>query len=131
MAAYWIGYVSKGSVIVLWFVWEVCLSQVMIALENLLKTQPEFITDNEITFLSMDETVLFTSSNDKVCVAKFTFRMLLLIRVRFLYNSQYIQESFSCNFVFGYCLSAVSQFAFLPIKAGFRRWLTFKHKKKV
>ena len=66
MAAYWLGYVNKGSVIVLWFVWEECLSQVMIALENLLKTQPEFITDNEITFLSLDENVLFTSSNDKV-----------------------------------------------------------------
>ena len=70
MAAYWLGYVNKGSVIVLWFVWEVCLSQVMIALKILLKTQPEFITDNEITFLSLDETVLFTSSNDKVCVNK-------------------------------------------------------------
>ena len=68
MAAYWLGYVNNGSVIVLWFVWDECLSQVMIALENLLKTQPEFITDNEITFLSLDENVLFASSNDKVCV---------------------------------------------------------------
>ena len=68
MAAYWLGYVNSGSVVVLWFVWDKCLSQVMRILDNLLKTQPQFITDNEITFLSLDETVFFSSSNDKVCV---------------------------------------------------------------
>ena len=79
MAAYWLGYVNKGSVIVLWFVWEECISQVMITLENLLKTQPEFITDNEITFLSLDETVLITSSNDKVCA----YNLSLHLRCQF------------------------------------------------
>ena len=77
MAAYWLGYIYKGSVIVLWFVWEECISQVMIALENLLRTQPEFITDNEITFLSLDEIILFTSSNDKVHICAYNLSLHL------------------------------------------------------
>ena len=31
-----------------------------------LHTQPEFITDNEITYCSLDETILFSSSGEKV-----------------------------------------------------------------
>ena len=65
-AAFWLVYVDTSSVIVLWLVLEEFLSQVMTNLKNLLRTQPEFITDNEITHFSLDETILFTSSSDKV-----------------------------------------------------------------
>ena len=65
-AAFWLVYMNTSSVIVLWLVWEEFLSQVMTSLKNLLHTQPEFITDNEITHFSLDETVLFTSSSEKV-----------------------------------------------------------------
>ena len=67
MAAFCLFYMNPGSVIVLWLVWKECLSQVMTSLKNLLHTQPEFITDNEITYFSLDGTILFTSSSDKVC----------------------------------------------------------------
>ena len=73
-AAFCLVYLNPGSVIVLWLVWEEFLSQVMTSLKNLLHTQPEFITDNEITHFSLDETILFTSSGDKVC-----FKCLALI----------------------------------------------------
>ena len=66
MAAFCLFYMNPGSVIVLWLVWEEFLSQVKTSLKNLLHTQPEFITDNEITYFSLDETILFTSSSDKV-----------------------------------------------------------------
>ena len=65
-AAFWLVYINSGSVLVLWLVWEEDLSQVMTSLKNLLHTQQEFITDNKITYLSLDDTVLFTSSSDKV-----------------------------------------------------------------
>ena len=65
-AAFWLVYMNTSSVIVLWLVWEEFLSQVMTSLKNLLHTQPEFITDNEITHFSLDKTVLFTSSSEKV-----------------------------------------------------------------
>jgi len=67
MAAFCMSHVTPGSVIVLWFIWEECLCQVRTSLENLCLTQPKFITDNEIIFLSLDETTLFNSSSDKVC----------------------------------------------------------------
>ena len=67
MAAYCLFYMIPGSVIVLWLVWEEFLSQVMTSLKNLVDTRPEFITDNEITFFSLDEAILFTSSSHKVC----------------------------------------------------------------
>ena len=66
MAAFCLVSIDTGSVIVLWLVCNECLSQVMTSLKNLLHTQPEFITDNEITFFSLEETILFTSSSDKV-----------------------------------------------------------------
>ena len=66
MAAFWLVYLKGGCVIVLWLVWEEFLSQVMTSLNNLLHTQPEFITNNAITYFSLDETILFTSSEDKV-----------------------------------------------------------------
>ena len=66
MAAFCLFYMNPGSVIVLWLVWEEFLSQVMTSLKNLLHTQPEFTTDNEITYFSLDEAVLFTSSSVKV-----------------------------------------------------------------
>ena len=66
MAAFCLFYMNPGSVIVLWLVREEILSQVMTSLKNLLHTQPEFITDNEITYFSLDETVLFTNFSDKV-----------------------------------------------------------------
>ena len=66
MAAFCLFYIKGGSVLVLWLVREVCLSQVMASLKNLVDTQPVFITDNEITYFSLDETILFTSSSDKV-----------------------------------------------------------------
>ena len=65
-AAFWLVYMNASSVIVLWLIWEDFLSQVMTSLKNLLHTQPEFITDNEITYFSLDETILFSSSSDKV-----------------------------------------------------------------
>ena len=65
-AAFWLVYMNTSSVIVLWLLREECLSQVMTSLKNLLHTQPEFITDNEITHFSLDETILFTNSSDKV-----------------------------------------------------------------
>ena len=65
-AAFWLVYMKGGSVIVLWLVKEEFLSQVMTSLKNLLHTQPEFITDNEITYFSLDETVLFANFNDTV-----------------------------------------------------------------
>ena len=68
MAAFCLVYIKGGSVIVLWLVWEEFLSQVMTSLKNLLHTQPEFITDNEMTYFSLDETILFTSSSDKVSI---------------------------------------------------------------
>jgi len=68
-AAYCLFYMSPGSIIVSWLVPEELISQVMTHVEkNLLQTQPEFITDNKITFFSLDETVLFTSSSNKVCL---------------------------------------------------------------
>ena len=66
MAAFCLFYMNPGSVIVLWLVREEILSQVMTSLKNLLHTHPEFITDNKITYFSLDETILFTSSSDKV-----------------------------------------------------------------
>ena len=63
-AAFCLCCINLGSVIVLWLVREECLSQVMTSFKNLLK--PEFITDNKITYFSLDETILFTSSSDKV-----------------------------------------------------------------
>ena len=65
-AAFWLVYMNTSSVIVLWLVEEEFLFQVMTSLKILLNTQPEFITDNEITHFSLDETILFTSSSDKV-----------------------------------------------------------------
>ena len=65
-AAFCLVYLNPGSVLVLWLVWEEFLSRVMTYLKNLLHTQPEFITDNEITYFSLDETVLFTNSSGKV-----------------------------------------------------------------
>jgi len=70
MAAFCLFYMCPGSVIVMWLVWEDCLSQVMTSLKNFLQIQPEFITDNEITFLSLDETILFTTSSDKVSFSR-------------------------------------------------------------
>ena len=67
-AALCLFYMNPGSVIVLWLVWEEFLSKVMTSLKNLLHTQPEFITDNEITFFSLDEAILFNSSSKKVCL---------------------------------------------------------------
>ena len=66
MAAFCLFYIKGGSVLVLWLVREEGLSQVMTSLKNLVDTQPVFFTDNEITYFSLDETILFTSSSDKV-----------------------------------------------------------------
>ena len=57
---------AVSSVIVVWFVLEEFLNEVMTSLKCLLYTQPEFIKDNEITYFSLDETILFTRSIDKV-----------------------------------------------------------------
>ena len=65
-AAFWLVYLKGGCIIVLWLVREKFLSQVVTSLKNLLYTQPEFITDNAITYFSLGETILFTSSGDKV-----------------------------------------------------------------
>ena len=67
MAAFYLVYMNPGSVLVLWLVREDYLSQVMTSLKSLVDTQPEFITDNEITYFSLDETILFISSSEKVC----------------------------------------------------------------
>ena len=67
MAAFYLVYMNPGSVIVLWLVREEYLSQMMTRLKSLVDTQPEFITDNEITYFSLDETILFISSSEKVC----------------------------------------------------------------
>ena len=67
MAAFCLFYMNPGSVIVLWLVREEFLSQVMTSLKNFLNSQPKFITDNEITYFSLDETILFPSSSHKVC----------------------------------------------------------------
>ena len=66
-AAFYLIYTNPGSVIVLWLVREEFLSQVMTSLKNVLNFQPKFITDNEITYFSLDETILFPSSSHKVC----------------------------------------------------------------
>ena len=66
MAAFCLFYMKDGSVLVLWLVREEFLSQMMTSLKNLVYTQPVFIADNEITYFSLDETILFTSSSDKV-----------------------------------------------------------------
>jgi len=66
MAGFQLFYMEPGSVIVLWLVPDTFPPQVMTNLENLLQTQLKLITDNEITFLSLDETILFTSSSDNV-----------------------------------------------------------------
>ena len=70
MAAFCLFYMNTSSVIVLWLVREEFLSQVMTSLNNLLRTQPEFVTDNEIIHFSLDETMLFSSSSEKVCFKK-------------------------------------------------------------
>ena len=66
-AAFCLIYINPGSIIVLWSVREEFLSQVMTSLKNHLNTQPNFIADNEITYFSLDETILFPSSSHKVC----------------------------------------------------------------
>ena len=65
-AALCLYHIDLSSVIVLWLVLEEFLSQVMTSLKNLLHTQPEFIIDNEITHFSLDDTILFTSSEGMV-----------------------------------------------------------------
>ena len=67
-AAFCLYYIDLSSVIVLWLVLEEFLSHVMTSLRNLLHNQPEFVTDNEITHFSLDDTILFTSSEDMVCL---------------------------------------------------------------
>ena len=70
MAAFCLFHMKDGSVIVLWLVWEEFLSHVMTSLKNLLHTKPEFITNNEITYFSLDEDILFNSSSENVCCKK-------------------------------------------------------------
>lgn len=66
--AFYIGTLKPGSVTVLWLVWMDYLPQVMTSLRNLLLTQPEFITDNQISYLSLDNVILYSSYNNKVCI---------------------------------------------------------------
>ena len=80
MAAFCVYHLKPGSVTVLWLVWRDCLPQVIAKLQAHLRAQPGFVTDNQISFLSIDGVILYSSYNDQVSKV-------------FLYSSEHLRHS--------------------------------------
>ncbi len=68
MAAFYICSMRPGSLIVSWLVWADCFPYVMDKLQHVLQSRSEIITDIDLSYISLDNVILYSSYNDQVTV---------------------------------------------------------------
>ncbi len=67
-AAFYICNVRPGSVTVSWLVWAECVSDVMDSLNLLMKSNSEIISEIHLSFMSLDNVILYSTYNEQVIV---------------------------------------------------------------
>ena len=79
MAAFYICNVRPGSVKVSWLVWAECVPDLMDSLKLLLQSKSEITSEIHLSFMSLDNVVLYSAYNDQVIVHVVNYNRFLLL----------------------------------------------------
>ncbi len=79
MAAFFICNMRPGSLKVSWLVWAECVPDLMDSLKLLLQSKSEITSEIHLSFMSLDNVVLYSAYNDQVIVHVVNYNRFLLL----------------------------------------------------